>query len=325
MSNTTITALPPASGIDGAADWLAIDRTSLGATQKINRNTFLGVTGQPMDISSSQNVTNKTLDNTNTVTLKDTLFTLQDDGDTTKQARFQLSGITTATTRTYTLPNASSTIADISTAQTFTNKTLTAPVINDGSITGTTITTDAIIGQSASTSGTVYGLSISSSKISGASITAGTGSSTLMAANAIQANQLATNAITLGYVQITADVSTASTSYVQATGLTLTVTIPAGSRRVRISAKCGSAYNATGGDGVGLSIWSGTVGSGTQLDASEGVSATANYTLNLTPCAIQSPSAGSITYNVGIKAITGGTAHTNSQSTVPSYLLVEVI
>lgn len=165
MSNTTITSLPTASGIDGAADWLAIDRTSLGTTQKINRQTLLGVTGQPMDISSSQNVTNKTLDNTNTVTLKDTLFTLQDDSDTTKQARFQLSGITTATTRTYTLPNASSTIADISSSQTFTNKTLTAPVINNGSITGTTITTDAIVGQSVATNGTVYGLSISSGKV----------------------------------------------------------------------------------------------------------------------------------------------------------------
>jgi len=165
MSSTTITALTTASGIDGAVDWLAIDRTSLGATQKINRQTFLGVTGQPMDISSSQNVTNKTLDNTNTVTLKDTLFTLQDDSDTTKQARFQLSGITTATTRTYTLPNASSTLVDIATTQTLAGKTLTAPVINNGSITGTTITTDAIVGQSVSTSGTIYGLSVSSGKV----------------------------------------------------------------------------------------------------------------------------------------------------------------
>lgn len=55
-------------------------------------------------------LTNKTLGVTNTVTLKDTLFTLQDDGDTTKQAQFQLSGITTATTRTYTLPNANGTL-----------------------------------------------------------------------------------------------------------------------------------------------------------------------------------------------------------------------
>lgn len=50
------------------------------------------------------------LDNTSTVTLKDTNFTLQDDGDTTKQVQFQLSGITTGTTRTLTVPNASGTL-----------------------------------------------------------------------------------------------------------------------------------------------------------------------------------------------------------------------
>lgn len=171
MADTTITALTEATGIDGATDWLAIDRTSLGATQKINRNTYLGLTGSPVGTSDSQVLTNKTIGNTNIITLKDTLFTLQDDGDTTKQAKFQLSGITTATTRTYTLPDASSTLADIATAQTLTNKTLTSPVITGGSITGSTITTDAIVGQSAATSGTVYGLSVSSSKISGASIT----------------------------------------------------------------------------------------------------------------------------------------------------------
>ena len=122
MANTTFTDLPDATGIDPAADWFGMDRTSQNETQRINRNTMLGITGSPVGTSDTQNLTNKTLDNTNTVTLKDTLFTLQDDGDTTKQAKFQLSGITTATTRTYTLPNASSTLADISTSQTITKK-----------------------------------------------------------------------------------------------------------------------------------------------------------------------------------------------------------
>lgn len=119
-----------AIGIDGSTNYLLIQPgSSSTAYNKINRNVFLGVTGQPVDISSTQNLTNKTLDNTNTVTLKDTLFTIQDDGDVTKQARFQLSGITTGTTRTYTLPNASVTLADTSSAQTFSNKTLTAPIL----------------------------------------------------------------------------------------------------------------------------------------------------------------------------------------------------
>lgn len=161
MANTTITALPTANTIDATQDWLPIDTTSLATTQKINRNTLLGITGSPVGTTDTQALTNKTIGNTNTVTLKDTLFTLQDDGDTTKQARFQLSGITTATTRTYTLPNASSTLADIATAQTFTNKTLTSPTITGGTITGSTIAVDSISGQSVSTVVSVAGLSIS--------------------------------------------------------------------------------------------------------------------------------------------------------------------
>lgn len=49
----------------------------------------------------------------------DNFFTLQDNSDRTKQAQFQLSGLTTGTTRTLTLPDASITLARIDAAQTF--------------------------------------------------------------------------------------------------------------------------------------------------------------------------------------------------------------
>ena len=55
-----------------------------------------------------------------TLMVKDTLFTLIDEVDTTKKAQFQLSGLTTGTTRTYTFPDTSSTLADLATAQTYT-------------------------------------------------------------------------------------------------------------------------------------------------------------------------------------------------------------
>lgn len=71
-----------------------------------------------------QTLQNKTLDNTNTATLKDTLFTLQDDGDATKQAQWQLSAITAGQTRVYTLPDTSDTLAVLVLTQTFQNKTL---------------------------------------------------------------------------------------------------------------------------------------------------------------------------------------------------------
>ena len=43
-------------------------------------------------------------------TFSDAAFTLQDDGDATRQAKFQLSGLTTGTTRTFTLPDTSGTV-----------------------------------------------------------------------------------------------------------------------------------------------------------------------------------------------------------------------
>lgn len=58
----------------------------------------------------AQTLTNKTLssstvDNSNTVTLKDANFTLQDDGDTTKQLKWQVSGISAGQTRIITVPD----------------------------------------------------------------------------------------------------------------------------------------------------------------------------------------------------------------------------
>lgn len=166
MNNTKIIPdYSSAGGIDSSQDLFLLWQNSTNTYRSINRNTILGVNGQPVDTSTVQTISNKIIDNTNTINVKDTLFTLQDDIDTTKQARFQLSGITTATTRTYTLPNASSTLADISTAQTFTNKTLTSPVITGGSITNSSISVDSISEFTATNGVTVDGLNIKDGKL----------------------------------------------------------------------------------------------------------------------------------------------------------------
>lgn len=166
MADLVIGDYDAAITIDGSTHYLLIQPGNAStAYKKINRDVFLGVTGQPADISTSQNLTNKTLDNTNTLIVRDDRFTLQDSADTSKQAVFQLSGITAATTRTYTLPNASSTLADISTAQTFTNKTLTSPVITGGSISNTTVSVDAIAEFTPANGVTVDGLNIKDGKL----------------------------------------------------------------------------------------------------------------------------------------------------------------
>lgn len=329
MSNVVIggtatgaTALPVASTIDGANDLLAIYTASALATQGISRNTLLGVTGQPADISSTQTLTNKTVGVTNTLTLKDTLFTLQNASDLTKQVKFQLSGLTTGTTRTLTVPDASDTIVTLGATQTLTNKTLTSPTINAPSITNATITADTVSGFTVAGSGTIYGLGVAA----GAITTSGYASSTALQTNAVQGNQLAASAITLGYTQITANITTTSTTQVQATGLTSTVTIPAGGRRIKISFFA-NLQVGTGIKNPVVSIWDGTVGSGTQLNSTGMVVQNAGINQFFICYAIVSPSAGSKTYNMGWSSDGGGAVTTTmvASATAPAYILVEAI
>jgi len=122
---------------------------------------LLAITSAPLGTTDAQSPTNKTFDNTNTVTLKDTLFTLQDNSDTTKQARFELSGITTATTRTYTLPNASSTLMDLASAQPVSGvKTMTSPILTTPTINNPTLSTDTVSEFTAANGVTVDGVKL---------------------------------------------------------------------------------------------------------------------------------------------------------------------
>lgn len=182
----TIADYNAANSIDASNDYLLIEPSGNTVYKKINRNVLLGLASAPLGTTDIQSPTNKTFDNTNTVTLKDTLFTLQDDGDVTKQARFQLSGITTGTTRTYTLPNASVTLASLTGTESLTNKTITSPTITGGTYDNGTITVDSISGHTVATTVTVANLQIANGVLN----TANSVTATSIAAGAVQPQAL---------------------------------------------------------------------------------------------------------------------------------------
>lgn len=163
MATKVINDYASAISLDAANDYFLIQQA--GVYKRVNRNVMLGITGAPVGNSDTQTLTNKTIGNTNPITAKTNGFTLQDGVDSTKQATFNLSGNTTATTRIYTFPNASSSIADLTTVQTLTNKTITSPVITGGTISNATITVDSISGFTTPTIVTIGGVQMNNGQI----------------------------------------------------------------------------------------------------------------------------------------------------------------
>lgn len=243
------------------------------------------------------------------------------------------------------------TIVGTSDSQTLTNKVLTSPTINAPTITNATISADSVTGFTTSNTGTVYGLPVTLGVLSTAntvngsslvttsvpatalqnnSITAtqianGVITSTQIATNGVSAANLATNAITLGFVQITSGTTAVSASPIQLPSLTLTVTIPSGGRKIKITVFCPGTNNSSANHSTFISIWDGTVGSGTELQNANFNSAVASSTITGTVLAIVTPAAGSKTYNVGYATDGAGTGTFSAAAASPAYLLVEAI
>jgi hypothetical protein len=144
--------------------------------------------------------------------------------------------------------------------------------------------------------------------------------------NVVPANALATNAITLGYAQITAGAISTSNAGSAVSGLTTTVIIPSGGRKVKITAYTYQLRNNTAGNQSSIQIWDGTVGSGTLLSQAQTISAYADIGNAETVIWVGTPSAGSKTYNVGLSNLSGSnTAKLDATSTAPAFILVEAI
>jgi hypothetical protein len=286
-----------------------------------------------LSTTDTQTVSNKTLGNTNILQVLTSNLTLQDPADNTKQGQFLISGNTTSTTRIYSLPDASSTLMDLITPQTALNKIFTSPTLNTPTLVNATVSANTITGFTTSNTGNIYGVVITGGVITGSNtigsgtISAGAVGSTALATNAVQASQLSTNAITIGYAQITANfTTTTSTSAQQVPGLTVTVTVPAGGRRVKITAYTYGLYSSGTPKYSYLSIWDGVVGT-TQLNAMSSLTNTASNGGGCIAMAIVTPAAGSKTYNIGLAPDFGGgfTSTIVAAAINAAYILVEVI
>ena len=145
-----------------------------------------------------------------------------------------------------------------------------------------------------------------------------------IADGAIGATKLSATAITLGYAQIITQFSTSSTTDVQVPGLSATVMIPPGGRSARITVYAGIVNsNNDAGQTNALTIWDGTVGGGTQLNIGRVYGG--NISMNsMFVQAITAPSAGTHTYNVGMR-VDGSQGNIFAEPTQPAFILVELI
>ena len=120
--------------------------------------------------------------------VSDAIFSLVNDADPTKKALFSLSGITTGTTRTFTLPNTSSELAILAGTQTFTgNKTFSGTLTASGTVTvsaasasiGTSTTTATYgMGTGATTTGVTKTVNLGTGGASGSTTVVNIGSAT---------------------------------------------------------------------------------------------------------------------------------------------------
>jgi len=128
-----------------------------------------------------------------------------------------------------------------------------------------------------------------------------------------------------GYAQITSYFTTTSTPPVQIPGLSVTVTVPSGGARLEIIGYARACYVNTPSSAVRTSLWSGAVGSGTELTEFLNYGANGGAVNGLSLRYEGTFSAGTYTFNLGASAPAGWTYTLESAATYPAYMSVKQI
>lgn len=129
----------------------------------------------------------------------------------------------------------------------------------------------------------------------------------------------------LGYRQIVTTFNTSSAAAVQVTGLSCPVIVPVG-RKVKITAFAQAALPQTSLTTAYLSIWDGTVGSGTQLAVGSQTQTAASYLAGpLVAEAVVLPASTTKTYNVGLASSAANSLTLQGGSTAPAFIKVELL
>ena len=144
-----------------------------------------------------------------------------------------------------------------------------------------------------------------------------------IADGAVTNAKISTTAITLGYAEKPSSFTTTSSTSVIVTGLSTSVVIPSGGRKIEITTWASFLDSGTESF-ISLQIWDGVVGSGTMLAQITPRLSSNNRQVSAFVMAIQAPSAGSKTYNIGVKT-TAGIAEVKGESNSPSFILVKAI
>ena len=136
LSNSTISGKSLGTNLDTLTISTGLSGTSYNGSSAI---TIAIDTGTTVDKSTAQTLTNKSL--------SDSTTSFIDEGDATKKMQFQLSGISTGTTRTLTVPNVNGTIVTTGDTGSVTNAMLAGSIANDklASIANSKLTYSSIV------------------------------------------------------------------------------------------------------------------------------------------------------------------------------------